>query len=312
MYHSKDARMNRDRTRSRALQALVLQTDDTLKQQRQTRDCRPKGGASSSAVPSVMAISGLDPSGGAGIQADIEALASMGCHTAPVITALTVQNTRQASGYVATDPMLLVRQLRTVFADLTIAACKIGMIGSAEIAVAVARVLAEYPDIPVILDPVLAASAGGALADEATRNALLRELLPLATVVTPNTIEARKLVPAAATLEDCAQALLEGGAEYVLLTGGDEDTEQVINSLYGDGRLIESWSWERLPGSYHGSGCTLAAAIAGLLASGARPEEAVRQAQEYTWESLCHAYSVGSGQRVPNRFFWAHEWETRR
>src|SRR5690606_37868081 len=110
----------------------------------------------------------------------------------------------------------------------------------------------------------------------ATRNALLRELLPLATVVTPNTIEARKLVPAAATLEDCAQALLEGGAEYVLLTGGDEDTEQVINSLYGDGRLIESWSWERLPGSYHGSGCTLAAAIAGLLASGARPEEAVR------------------------------------
>lgn len=285
---------------------------NTLKQQRQSRDCRPKGGESFNPVPTVMAISGLDPSGGAGIQADIEALASMGCHTAPVITALTLQNTRQASGYVATDEQLLERQIRLILEDIPVSACKIGMIGSAGIAGAVARVLGEYSDIPVVLDPVLGASAGGALADEATRTAILRELLPLATVVTPNTIEARRLVPSAATLEDCAQALLADGAEYVLLTGGDENTAQVINQLYGDGRLIESWSWERLPGSYHGSGCTLAAATAGLLASGERPEEAIREAQEYTWESLRYAYAIGGGQRIPNRFFWAHERETRR
>lgn len=258
-------------------------------------------------MPVVIAISGSDPSGGAGIQADIEALASMGCHAAPIITALTVQNTQGASGYVATDAALIERQMRTVCADIAVAAAKIGMVGSADVARAAARVLTDHADIPVVLDPVLAAGGGGALADDASLSATLRELLPLATLVTPNTVEARRLVPAAATLDECALALLEGGAEYVLLTGSHEDTAQVINSLYGDGRLLESWSWERLPGSYHGSGCTLAAAIAGLLAAGARPEEAVRQAQEYTWESLRQAYSVGTGQRIPNRFFWAQQ-----
>jgi hydroxymethylpyrimidine/phosphomethylpyrimidine kinase len=258
-------------------------------------------------VPVVLAISGLDPSGGAGIQADIEALASMGCHTAPVITALTVQNTRGASGYQAVDPALIARQIREVCADLPIAACKIGMIGSAEIATTVCEVLGEYTEIPIVLDPVLAAGAGGSLADERTREALLGKLLPLATLVTPNTVEARRLAPSAATLEQCARELLAGGAEFVLITGAHEDTPQVINSLYGEGRLIESWPWERLPGSYHGSGCTLAAAIAGLLATGATPLDAVREAQEYTWETLRRGYAIGTGQRVPNRLFWAQE-----
>lgn len=259
-------------------------------------------------MPVVLAVSGADPSGGAGIQADIEALASMGCHTAPIITALTVQNTREASGYRATEPELIERQLRTVCADLPIAACKIGMIASAGIAATVRRVLAEYPDVPVVLDPVLAAGSGGALSDDETRAALLRELIPLATLVTPNSVEARQLVPQAETLDECARELLALGAEFVLITGAHEDTPLVVNSLYGDGRLIEAWPWERLPGSYHGSGCTLAAAVAGLLAWGARPEDAVREAQEYTWESLRQSYSISSGgQRIPNRLFWAQQ-----
>lgn len=258
-------------------------------------------------VPIVLAISGLDPSGGAGIQADIEALASMGCHTAPIITALTAQNTRGASGYQATDPALIAHQIRLVCADLPIAACKIGMIGSAEIAATVCAALAEYTEIPIVLDPVLAAGAGGALADERARDALIEKLLPLATIVTPNSVEARRLAPTATTLDQCAYRLLDGGAEFVLITGAHEDTPLVINSLYGEGRLIESWPWERLPGSYHGSGCTLAAAIAGLLAAGATPLDAVREAQEYTWETLRRGYSIGTGQRIPNRLFWAQE-----
>ncbi len=258
-------------------------------------------------VPVVLAISGCDPSGGAGIQADIEALASMGCHAAPIITALTEQNTHGASGYQSVDPELIARQIRLVCADLPIAACKIGMIGSAEIAATVREVLAEYTDIPVVLDPVLAAGAGGRLADERTCAALIEHLLPLATIVTPNSIEARRLAPAAATLDQCAHYLLENGAEFVLITGAHEDTPQVINALYGEGRLIETWPWERLPGSYHGSGCTLAAAIAGLLAVGATPLDAVREAQEYTWETLRRGYSIGTGQRIPNRLFWAQE-----
>lgn len=258
-------------------------------------------------VPIVLAISGLDPSGGAGIQADIEALASMGCHTAPIITALTVQNTRGANGYQPVDPELIARQIHTVCADLPVAACKIGMIGSAEIAATVRAALADHTELPIVLDPVLAAGAGGSLADERTRAALLERLLPLATIVTPNTVEARRLAPAAETLDQCAHELLARGAEFVLITGAHEDTPLVINSLYGEGRLLEAWSWERLPGSYHGSGCTLAAAIAGLLAAGATPLDAVREAQEYTWETLRRGYSIGTGQRIPNRLFWAQE-----
>lgn len=259
-------------------------------------------------MPVVLAVSGADPSGGAGIQADIEALASMGCHAVPIVTALTVQNTREAIGYQATDPALIENQLALLCGELRIAACKIGMIASAAIAEAVRRLLAVHPEIPVVLDPVLAAGSGGTLSDDATRQALLRELIPLATLITPNSVEARRLVPHAETLDDCARELLALGAEFVLITGAHEDTPLVINSLYGDGRLIESWSWERLPGSYHGSGCTLAAAIAGLLACDMRPEDAVREAQEYTWESLRQSYSISSdGQRVPNRLFWAQQ-----
>lgn len=268
---------------------------------------RPYGPENLRVVPVVLAVSGSDPSGGAGIQADIEALASMGCHTAPIITALTLQNTRGASGYRTTDPELLAQQMRLVCADLPVAACKIGMTGDAGIVEAVCAVLGEHAEVPVVLDPVLVAGGGGALADERTLDALLERLVPLATIVTPNSIEARRLAPAARTLDECARQILARGAEYVLITGTHEDTPLVVNSLYGDGRLIESWPWERLPGSYHGSGCTLAAAIAGLLAYGATPEDAVRQAQEYTWEALRQAYSIGTGQRIPNRLFWAQE-----
>ena len=271
----------------------------------QPSEDRPHGPQAQDTVPVVLAISGSDPSGGAGIQADIEALASMGCHTAPIVTALTLQNTRGASGYRAMDPELLARQMHMVCTDLPIAACKIGMTASAAIVEAVVEVLAEHAEIPVVLDPVLAAGGGGELSDEGTLSAMVERLIPLATIVTPNSVEARRLAPGARTLDECAAQILARGAEFVLITGAHEDTPLVVNSLYGEGRLIEAWPWERLPGSYHGSGCTLAAAIAGLLAYGATPEDAVRQAQEYTWEALRQGYSIGAGQRIPNRLFWA-------
>jgi hydroxymethylpyrimidine/phosphomethylpyrimidine kinase len=274
----------------------------------QPSDHPPRDARAHTSVPVVLAVSGADPSGGAGIQADIEALASMGCHTAPIITALTAQNTRESMGYQPTDPALIERQLALLCEELNITACKIGMIASAEIASTVQRMLAAHPEIPVVLDPVLSAGGGGALSNDATRTALIHKLIPLATLVTPNSEEARQLVPHAKTLDECALGLLALGAEYVLITGTHEHTPTVVNALYGEGRLLESWSWERLPGSYHGSGCTLAAAIAGLLASGASPEDAVREAQEYTWESLRQSYAISErGQRIPNRLFWAQQ-----
>ncbi|HQU16593.1 MAG: hydroxymethylpyrimidine/phosphomethylpyrimidine kinase [Chromatiales bacterium 21-64-14] len=255
--------------------------------------------------PVVLAISGHDPCGGAGIQADIEALASLGCHTAPVVSAVTVQDTQTVHGYMALDPILIVQQARAVLEDLPVAAVKIGMLGSVGAAQAVHTLLRDYADLPVVLDPVLAAGAGGALAPDGLREALIALLLPLTTVLTPNSHEARALAPEGDTLDACAMALLEHGCAFVLITGTHEPGAQVINRLYGEHRILDTTAWERLAGSYHGSGCTLAAAIAGLLAQGCEPRTAVREAQRYTWETLRHGYRLGSGQSLPRRLYWS-------
>ena len=182
---------------------------------------------------------------------------------------------------------------------------KLGLLGSVEIIQAVHTLLVDYPHLPVVFDPVLAAGGGRELSDEAIIDAMRALLVPLATVMTPNSLEARRLAQGADTLEASAIALLDLGAEFVLVTGAHENTSDVRNVLYGNNRRLESFSWERLDGSYHGSGCTLASAIAGLLAQGQEPFTAIHEAQEYTWQSLAHGYRLGMGQLLPNRLFWA-------
>lgn len=256
-------------------------------------------------IPVVLALSGSDPSGGAGIQADIEALASHGCHCAPVITAITVQDTQDVKSYAPLDGTLIMEQARAVLEDMPVAAIKIGMLGSVEAIEAIYGVLRDYPDIPVVLDPIISSGGGSALADDEMLEAIDTLLLPHTTVLTPNSVEARVLAPEADNLDACAMALLDKGCEFVLITGTHENTPQVTNTLYGNHRLLESFTWERLNGSFHGSGCTLAASIAGLLAQGLEPFSAIHEAQTYTWETLKHGYRIGMGQALPNRLFWA-------
>lgn len=252
-----------------------------------------------------MTLSGNDPTGGAGIQADIEALISMGCHSAPVVTALTIQDTQKLIRFEATDATLLVEQARAVLEDMPVAAFKIGMIGSVENVEAIHTLLMDYPEIPVVLDPVIAAGGGGDLASDGIVDAIITMLLPQTTVLTPNSNEARRFASSADNLDACAQELLDMGCEFVLITGTHENTPQVENRLYAEHRNLETFTWERLPGSYHGSGCTLASAIAGLLAQGLEPFAAIHEAQQYTWETLKHGYRIGMGQSIPNRLFWA-------
>ncbi|MBZ0072737.1 MAG: hydroxymethylpyrimidine/phosphomethylpyrimidine kinase [Gammaproteobacteria bacterium] len=256
-------------------------------------------------VPVVLALSGSDPSGGAGIQADIEALASHGCHCAPVITTVTVQDTQDIKSYAPLDGTLIMEQARAVLEDMPVAAIKIGLLGSVEAVEAIHSLLHDYPDIPVVLDPVLASGGGTVLVDDELIEALSSLLLPNTTVFTPNSLEARSLAPEADNLDACAMALLDRGCEFVLITGTHENTVHVVNTLYGNHRVLETYTWERLPGSFHGSGCTLAASIAGLLAQGLEPFSAIHEAQEYTWEALAHGYRAGMGQPIPNRLFWA-------
>ncbi|HEB58917.1 MAG TPA: hydroxymethylpyrimidine/phosphomethylpyrimidine kinase [Gammaproteobacteria bacterium] len=258
-----------------------------------------------STIPAVLAFAGLDPSGGAGLVADVEAIASMGCHLCPVVTALTVQDSHRVYRFECVDSLLLVEQARTILADMPIRAIKIGMIGDVATAEVLHSLLGDHLDLPVVYDPVLAGGGGGALSTPELLDAVRSLILPLTTILTPNSEEARALAPEADSLDACAEELQSLGCEYVLITGGHEATPEVHNTLYGNHRRLEEWTWQRLPDQFHGSGCTLAAAIAGLLAHGLEPFTALHEAQEYTWESLQHGYTAGAGQRLPNRLFWA-------
>jgi hydroxymethylpyrimidine/phosphomethylpyrimidine kinase len=256
-------------------------------------------------IPVVLTFAGTDPTGGAGIQADIEAISSMGCHAAAVVTTITVQDTSNVLGFEPVASPLLIEQARAVLEDMPVHTIKIGMIGSVENVEVIHTLLNDYPDIPVVLDPVLRAGGGSDLANDELMGAMIDLLFPMTSILTPNSHEARRLAPEADTLDACAQEILAAGCELVLITGTHENTATVDNTLYGNRRRLETYSWERLPHSYHGSGCTLASGIAGLLAQGIEPLTAIHEAQEYTWETLKHGYRLGMGQYHPNRFFWA-------
>jgi hydroxymethylpyrimidine/phosphomethylpyrimidine kinase len=260
--------------------------------------------------PIVLSFAASDPSGGAGIQADLMTLSSMGCHPLSVVTAITIQDTLGVEAVHALDADWVEDQARAVLEDMPVAAFKVGLLGSVEVVSVVAEIVSDYPDIPLVLDPVLASGRGDELASDEVLNAIREMLLPQTTVLTPNSMEARRLAEEdddeePPDLPTCAQRLISCGCEYVLITGTHENTPKVINTLYGETGQIRSDRWERLSGSYHGSGCTLASAIAANLANGLDIADAVRDAQEYTWQALANGFRPGMGQHLPDRFFWA-------
>lgn len=261
--------------------------------------------------PAVLTFAATDPSGGAGIQADLLTLASMGCHPLTVITAITVQDTSGVEGIQAIDADWVADQARAILEDVPVAAFKIGVLGSVENVAAIAEIVSDYPDIPLILDPVLASGRGDELAGEEILGAIREMLLPQCTVITPNTLELRRLAQDdeedGLSIEQLALRLIEAGAEYVLVTGTHEPTNDVINTLFNERGVVRSDTWKRLPGSFHGSGCTLASALAATMARGLDMEDAVREAQEYTWQTLKFGYRPGMGQFIPDRLFWARD-----
>lgn len=262
--------------------------------------------------PLVLVFAASDPSSGAGIQADLLTLASLGCHPLTALTAVTVQDTVGVQSVHPLGAELVEQQARTILEDMPVVAFKIGVLGSVENVLAVAEIVSDYPEIPLILDPVLASGRGDDLSSEEIISAIREMLLPQTTLLTPNAPEARRLAESdedesEPSIDICAQRLIEMGAQYVLITGTHENTPQVINTLYGPDGVIRSDPWERLPGSYHGSGCTLASAIAGCIAGGASIEDAVRDAQDYTWQTLKSGFRAGMGQFIPDRFFWARD-----
>ena len=253
--------------------------------------------------PMVLTFAASDPTGGAGVQADLLTIAALGCHPLSVITALTVQDTHGVERMLPIEAAWISAQADRLLADIPVAAFKAGVLGTAQNVRAVSEVVASHAAVPFVVDPVLASGRGDALAQEDAIESLRELILPQVTVLTPNSLEARRLAEGAADLAECARRLVDHGCEYVLITGTHEPGTDVVNVLYDASGAVREDRWPRLPASYHGSGCTLATAIAAQLARGLEPAEAVHAAQRFTWESLAAGFRPGGGQFIPNRFF---------
>lgn len=253
--------------------------------------------------PTVLCFSGLDPSGGAGLQADIEAIGQSGAHAAIACTALTIQNSQQVFGFEATSKQLLLAQANAVVGDLPIKVVKSGMLGTTDNIAALAEFLREHPEYLYVLDPVLVANSGGSLGDQQTLVQAFVELIPLASVLTPNTVELRALT-GETEIEKATAKLFAMGAKAVLVKGGHEDTPDYIrNALYVNGEMITESKCPRLAGEYHGSGCSLASFIAGRLALGDNLKTAVQHAETWLFGVLKNAETpIEGGQKIPKRF----------
>ncbi|UJW75809.1 bifunctional hydroxymethylpyrimidine kinase/phosphomethylpyrimidine kinase [Rhizobium sp. SL42] len=263
----------------------------------------------SSFIANVLSIAGSDPSGGAGIQADLKTFSARGCYGMAAITALTAQNTRGVSSVQAIDPDFVAEQIRMIFADLHVDAVKIGMIANADIARAVAEALKPYRAIPIVLDPVMIAKGGAALLDPEAVAVLRDELLPLATLLTPNLPEAAVLLgePEAArreVMESQGARLMLQGPKAVLLKGGHLAAADSPDLLVSGGRF----RWFEAPRiatkNTHGTGCALSSAIAAELAKGLTTVDAVAAAKSWLASAVATsgALAVGSGHGPVHHF----------
>ena len=247
-----------------------------------------------------LTIAGSDSSGGAGIQADLKTFSAFSVYGASVLTALTAQNTRGVSAVEAVTPGFVVAQMDAVLSDLDVGAIKTGMLANAQIVEAVAGRLRDV-GAPLVVDPVMVATSGDQLLEPDAVEAVKRALIPLATLITPNLPEAARLLdaPVAASERECeeqARALLGFGCEAVLLKGGHADSTQAVDILCdGDGmkRLVRPMIDTR---NTHGTGCTLSAAIAALLAQGVDLRDAVERSKTYVWLALQAGSALGVGR----------------
>jgi len=259
-------------------------------------------------MPIALTIAGSDPSGGAGIQADLKTFAAFDVYGASAITAITVQSTRGVESVTPLEADLVSAQIEAVAGDLAIDATKIGMLATAAIVEAVAAAIKELELPLVVVDPVLVSTSGTGLLDDDGVRSLCRDLMPLARVVTPNLPEAEALtgmrLDSLAAVRDAARRLHKIGAAAVIVTGGHGEWEPDVVDLLFDGHQFHELRTSRVRGRQtHGTGCTFASAVAAGLALGQSLPEAAARAQQYVAGAIAHAPGIGHG-RGPLNHFW--------
>lgn len=260
----------------------------------------------------VLIIAGSDSCAGAGIEIDIKCAAAHGVHATVAITAITAQNTYEVTAIQPIDASVVKAQIEAVCADMPPAAIKIGMLGNADVAIAVAEALERHEGVPVVLDPVLVATAGATLSESSVLDVMHDRLIPRAAIVTPNIPEAVELTGIDVCDSDsahaAAQALLDEGAASVLVKGGHDDAEILADRLYFADEEYEFLA-ARLPGDYHGTGCSLSTAIACNIACGKSLVESVRDAHDFIARALLYPLDIGHGAHVLDPLNASPVWE---
>lgn len=258
----------------------------------------------------VLVIAGSDSGGGAGIQADIKTITALGGYAATAITALTAQNTEGVHGIHPVPPTFVAEQIARVLEDIGADAVKIGMLADAAVIDSVVKSLHEF-DGPIVLDPVMIAKGGAALLESAATRALVQKLLPLASLVTPNLPEAEALcgfpVVDVATMDRAARALLDKGAAAALIKGGHAPSEEIVDLLVSGSETKAFYGQRIHTRSTHGTGCTLASAIAVSLAQGRTLVESIARARSYVRAALMTAPGFGHGHGPLNHMPWGHK-----
>ncbi len=271
-------------------------------------------------IPNILTIAGVDPSGGAGVLADVKAISALRGYACAVIAALTAQNTREVSAVSPVSAQFVALQIDTLLADVRIDAVKIGMLGGAQIIETVADRLAHFRVAPVVLDPVMVAKSGDSLLEKTAIGALVEALFPLATVITPNLPEAGVLLRARPvdTLKEMYRVaerlrglLRTDGSRWVYLKGGHLPGEEATDLLHDGDRMIELRAARIPTRNTHGTGCTLSAALATLMAQTDSVPDAARDAKAYLSEAIARAdeLSVGGGHGPVHHFhaLWPRE-----
>ncbi len=258
-------------------------------------------------LPVVLVLAGHDPTGGAGLVADSEAIAANGGWALTIPTAWTVQNCRDVSEVIPADPDAM-RRMALALDDFDIAAIKVGLVASSSTLDAVTDIVRRRPGVPLVLDPVLRAGGGSELSTAELVDGLRERLLPLVDILTPNRQELSRLTLGLEG-DDTRRAveLMTLGCQAILVTGTDDPIDRVprdrVQHTLHAPDLSRQWSWPRLDGQFHGSGCTLAAALAARLGTGESLVAACEQAQAFTWQSLAHGWQPGEAQILPRRLW---------
>ncbi|WP_417357892.1 bifunctional hydroxymethylpyrimidine kinase/phosphomethylpyrimidine kinase [Flavobacterium sp.] len=260
--------------------------------------------------PTVLTIAGTDPSGGAGIQADLKTFSALGCYGMSVITALVAQNTTGVRGIHNVPAQFVEQQLDAVMEDIRPNAIKIGMVHTSQLVEVIAAILKKYPDIPVVFDPVMVATSGDKLIEDATIEVIVSQLFPLVTLITPNMDEASLLanmpIQTVAQMQQAGQVINRTGCKALLMKGGHLKTKQLTSILMDKNGIVNTYVSDKVDtNNVHGSGCTLSSAIASYLARGEELQDAVAQAQQYINGAIYHGRDVliGNGNGPLNHFY---------